>query len=623
MASSQPAPPEPNPAESTELDREELTARIISGKTIIAFLVLCATGLVLMLIVYIIPFFQAHPSSISTQILQQIGIALFVTGIISIVAGGLIDTTRSRLERQVSAFLQSVVTERLDRIQQDVKTQTTHLEAEVTGKLKDIQEDFSQQTEKLRLEVTRKLEEIQRNIAKQTEDFVNASESLQAMSINSMSRMYKEREGAINDIEQDLADLRLSRIRLIGISLNDFVRDSGVFHGIWKKITSYVRGDMLPPGANQITIQILLIDPSSHGAHLRSGGEQRDSKAVVQSRLAKDVDFTTDSLIELEDAAKGYANSGEKVRFSFEFRLYQLPPMFFLFSTDAASYMQSYFFWRSRDPATPLPLMRYRGNSEIHKGLNDHFDWIWERASISPEIYFKQHQFGVDKGLHQSGVINVFDDPDDAKKRLRSLLENTQTERLYIQGFSLRSFFDGEGDIYWKIKQLAEHSGTEIKVLIINPDSDQAIYRSFREYLLENPNTKMTFEKFKEGTYKTAQLYRDTERTVRWMRKIASPKGKFHVKWYDTAPYCFLFMGDDSVLVEQYHFGKVGPLDGTKILGKDMARFEYARVATDLYDADKPLQAYKLLESHFDFVFDRCAKDIPPEFGSINSDEVP
>src|SRR5947209_2653752 len=101
MDSNQPVQPRPRQAKSKELEPRELTARIISGRTIIAFLVLCALGLVLLLITYTLPFFQTQPNSVPTQLIQQIGITLFVTGIISIVAGSLIDTTRSRLEEQI------------------------------------------------------------------------------------------------------------------------------------------------------------------------------------------------------------------------------------------------------------------------------------------------------------------------------------------------------------------------------------------------------------------------------------------------------------------------------------------------------------------------------------------
>ena len=622
MASNQQMPQEQQQQNSKGIGtQEQLVTRLLSARAMAAFLLLCVLGLAFMLMTFIVPFLRSDPGSLLTQLTQQVGITFFVTGIISIVAGSLINNTRNQLQNQISDFLQNVVTGRLDEIQQDTADQTKHLEAEVTRKLEGIQDDFKMQTAHLKAEVTGELENIQENIRQQTNSFVATSASLQTMGIVGMSRMYLKRDDAIEDIKQDLANLNLSKIRLVGISLNDFVRDGGVFHGIWKIVTEYIQGGRTPPNADRkLAVQVLIIDPICLGAHLRSKGEHRESKAVVQSRLAKDVDFTKDSLFELEEAVM---RNGPEADVSFSFRLYQFPPMFFLLSTDAASYIQPYYFWRSRDPAIPLPLMRYSGNSLLHNGLNDHFEWIWNKASISSTEYFDQYQLGLDKGLRQSGVINVFDDPNDAKKRILSLIAGTK-KRLYLQGFSLRSFFDGENILYWTIKDLAEQKDTDIdiKVLLINPSSEQALYRSYREYRLENPRVKMSYERFKEDTYKSAQLYRDTERSVRWLRKIVPSDAKFCFRWYDTAPYCFMLMVDDSVLVEQYHYGKVGPLVGTKILGTDMARYEYAREPRDLYDTDKPLQTYQLWESHFDFVFNECAQEIPPTFGPIGEDEA-
>jgi hypothetical protein len=561
---------------NNEAQNQWLIARLLKEKTIVVFLVLCVFGLGLMLITLIIPLLKAAPTSLLTQVIQQIGIALFVTSIISIVVANLIDNTRNQLENQVATFLQEVVTTRLDRIQNNAQIQTKE----------------------------------------QTENLIATSKSLQAMGVAGISRMYEKREDAIDNIRQDLANLNLSRIDLIGISLNDFVRDSGVFHEIWKVIAAYARGEReLPKPGGKLDIRILIVDPNCHGAYLRSSGEQRDSSAVVlHSRLAKDIDFTVDSLLELEEVVN---KMGGTARISFAFRLYQLPPMFFLLRTDISSYVQPYYFWRTRDPIRPTSLVRYTDVGEflLHSGMNDHFEWIWKKASISSSEYLEQYQLGVDKGLHQSGVINVFDNAVDAKKRILWLIRNPQNHRLYIQGFSLRSYFDGDDVLYWAIKQAVERDDVDIKVLLINPNSDQAIYRSFREYLLEKPGDTLTFEEFKKDKYKGAQLYRETERSVRWIRRIASPTNKFLFKWYDSAPFCFMLMVDNSVLVEQYHYGKVGPSEGSTILGKDMALFEYACTSIDLYDINKPLQTYQLMENHFNFVFDKCAQEIPPSFG--------
>lgn len=570
--------------------------QLISAKVFATFLTTVSIGLLLMFLTLIVPFFTEHPTTLPTQLTQQIGIALFVAGLVSLFTGILVDNTRDRLEGQISKFLQTTVTE----------------------KLTNIQEQTEEQTKRLQDNVTKELTTIQDGIKAQTEQFVDTSASLQAMSKMDITHMYLERKNAIGDIRQDLGNLSISKIRLIGISLNDFVRDSGVFHEVWKVIEGYIRGDSTTYALNQILdIQVLIIDPACQGAHLRSLGEYRDSpNEAGKSRLAMDVAFTQASLADLTKAVE----KNPKVTFSFRF--YQSPPLLFLLHTDTASYVQSYHFWRSRDPDTSMPLLRYSCKASIHDSMDAHFNWIWEKAAVSYSDYVEQHKHGTDKGLHQSGLINVFDDPKDAKDRILALLKG-KTEYLYLQGFSLRSYADEADKLYWQIEDLVKEGIVDIRILLINPDSEQAIYRAFREYRLEDPlKHKKSFDDFSKGMYKSSQLYRDTERTIRQFRKIDNSKNTFHFKWYKTAPYCFMLMVDESVLVEQYHYGKIGPSVGTKILGRDMARFEYVKEPSDLYEVEKPLQTYYLMKEHFKFVYEECAEDVPDDFGVTNSEDT-
>ena len=135
--------------------------------------------------------------------------------------------------------------------------------------------------------------------------------------------------------------------------------------------------------------------------------------------------------------------------------------------------------------------------------------------------------------------------------------------------------------------------------------------------LIENTRKELQ----KAGPYQKAQLYSDTERSVRWLRSIASLSSAetFQYKWFATAPYCFMLMSDESVLVEQYHYGKVSQRAGMEILGRDMPIHEYKRYQNihgiiDTDDPSAPLQTYELMKSHFEFVFEKCAYDIPDDF---------
>jgi len=251
----------------------------------------------------------------------------------------------------------------------------------------------------------------------------------------------------------------------------------------------------------------------------------------------------------------------------------------------------------------------------LQQEFEEHFDWIWTNASISSYDFMEAKTVGIEKGFSQSGVTNVFTDPQDARKRIVHLLRQAK-KRLRIQGISLNSFFD-RGDLFASIKQLVEENKLEeIQILILNPESEQAYYRSFREYLFENPET--TFEKYRSDPelHKRSTLYTDTYETINNIRltKLLKKNNRFRVNLYDSTPACFMLMVDDSVLVEQYHYGKILPEDETDnfpvILGKDMPSIEYTQSPTAIFETNALRIPFKLLENHFRFVFDKSSQPL-------------
>ncbi|HEU0004166.1 MAG TPA: hypothetical protein VFQ36_24895 [Ktedonobacteraceae bacterium] len=603
------------PANHKKASDPSIGLRLTSALTTVNFLILCIVGLGLMFLTLTLPVLKdatQGPVLLLTEVIQQIGIALFVTSIVSVVVTRLIENTRKELQEEI--------VNRLDEVQQNV-----------ASGLAEIGENARNQTDFLKVEITNKLETVRGEIKGQTDNLVNTSESLQAMESAGISHLYKKRGDAIGEIKKDLEDQRLSTIQLIGISLNDFVQGNGVFHGIWKIIADYARGmQQIARPQGKLDIQILIIDPDCQGAYLRAAGERRDTEAAtVSSRLALDLHFTRDSLYEIEEAVKknrekALKDQGVEANITFAFRFYQVPPICFLLRTNVSSYVQSYYFWDSRDPVKPIPLFRFEEGSEMHRGMGKHFEWLWSNASISSKEYIDEFRVGADKGLRERGVINMFHSSKDAVDRIRWLISNTE-KVLYIEGFSLRSYFDGDGQFYQAIRKVAAKKQVKIKILLIDPDSVQAQYRSWREHILqreEKGEIPLSFEGFKAGPYQKAQLYSDTERSVRWLRSIASLSSAetFQYKWFNTAPYCFMLMSDESVLVEQYHYGKMSPQQaGMEILGRDMPIHEYKRYQNihgfiDAHSPDPSLQTYKLMKSHFEFVFEKCAQDIPDAF---------
>lgn len=453
---------------------------------------------------------------------------------------------------------------------------------------------------------------IQADVRDQTKSLARTSASLQAMTTTGIGRLYSGREDAANDMRRDLTDPANRSIRLIGISLNDFIRaDEHTLAETWADIRRFIDED------RTLDIKLLLIDPECFGAQLRSRGEAR-AQASIAGRLGEDVVAVAESLRRLERlVAKG------KHQVHFECRFYRIAPTLFLCQVDSASYVQQYYFWSQRNANRSSPLIRFRqteGAADgrlMHEGMRDHFDWVWEHASIPIGNVLEAKSIGTDKGLHQSGIVNVFASGGEGRNRIQWLLDHARAI-VWIQGVSLRSFFE-PGPLFNAIVTLISRGDVDLRILMIDRTSEQAKYRSYRERLFADPDLR--FETYLEsGQHGESDLFRDTERSISNLRTQVTAlrrknatigRSNLLVRQYATAPGCFMLRVDDSVLVEQYHYGKVvpeGQKDAPAILGKDMPLIEYQRVGSALYDPIELRNPVSLLSDHFEFAFARAAE---------------
>ncbi|MBI3942274.1 MAG: hypothetical protein HY326_04610 [Chloroflexi bacterium] len=523
---------------------------------------------------------------------QELGIAFLVTAIITGVAQLFLIANSEKLKDRLNFFIESQVITSLKKIDETAEISRDDLDRAVKA-----------------------LERIEKNLQKQTEELIQTVASLEAMRQSGIVRIYASRASASEDIKRDLIAPNVTQIRLMGISLNDFVLAAQPnLNNAWKTIEQYIRSDKhLDNPKKGLDIRVMVIDPDCLGAQLRSQGEERERVAVA-GRLKTDVTSTAQHLFRLQKIAK--ANESE-TGVKFEFRLYRVPPIMFLCRTDVVSYVQQYHFWRSRATDVPIPIIRYRGLAEstwdhsMHEETKIHFDWIWDQASISAEEFLLEKAVGIDRGMHSVGAVNVFNDLSEARERLLWLTKNAK-KRLYIQGISLKSFFD-QGDLFAAISDLVD---VDIKILLLNPDSEQAYYRSFREYLFVKP--KITFEEFRKNPqlHSESGLSIDTKKSISQIRNVFGSRnnGNFHVKTYDSAPACFLFIADDSALVEQYHYGKILPEKDRSgfpvLLGKDSPLVEYVDQPSDLFESNSLRCPFRLMLNHFNFVFDSCTKPV-------------
>jgi hypothetical protein len=442
--------------------------------------------------------------------------------------------------------------------------------------------------------------------------------SLEAMKYTGLLRVYANREEATDDIYEDITSPQNEKIRLIGISLNDFVlRKNPRLGSAWRILQECV--DKGISEHRKLDIKILIIDPICFGAQLRSKGEER-LRGAHAGRLYNDVTAAVEELLRLQQLCK-------QDRVTFECRLYRLPPMLFLCLTDSGCYAQQYYFWSTRLDNISFPILRFQNirttdiANSIHAELEQHFDWIWEQASIGLAEYREQSAIGADRGIAQVGITNVFTDANEALSRIECLLVDAK-HRVSIQGISLHSFFMRSNPrLYKVISKLILDDQVDLELLYLDPTCEQAMMRGYREWSFDNVETpRETYST--PGVHERSALFSDTnaatatlEAMVRGIAalKPAGWKPRLKAGLYKSAPHCFLLRVDDAVLIEQYHYGKLpDDFHGARvILGKDLPLVEYRKEPASVFEHTKKLP-FSLLESHFDFALQE-AKLFPVE----------
>jgi hypothetical protein len=460
-------------------------------------------------------------------------------------------------------------------------------------------------------------------IATQTASLAAQTSSLAAMIESGIVQIYPSRADAAGDLYEDLTDARNTKIDIIGVSLNDFALGHQQKLGkAWEAISNYVRCGRAETNDRGLHIRILVVDPDSLGAVLRSSAEVREA-APVPGNLRGHVSAITDQMLDLVKLAE---EKKKETGVTFECRLYRTAPSSFLCLVDNVCFVEQYHFWSKRADGTPIPVLKYRRDNKslypMHEQMEQHFDWIWEKASIDIREFKNQVAVGVDSGMSQSSAVNVYTDPVTARERMLYLLEHAEG-KVDIQGISLHSFLR-EGDrLLGTLEDLVRRGGVSIRILFIDPNSEQAKFRSFREALFANPKLRWNEYSARPGTHEASSLYRDTDMAIRNLKRMvrdvaASDPGPgwkltLEAGTYCTAPHCFSLRVDKSMLVEQYHYGKVAPQGKHATLGKDMPVIEFVdkSLDKDVYKNLPPTRweelilrrPFRLLNDHFEFAW--------------------
>ena len=556
------------------------------------------------------------------KLLTEIGVALLAVGLIHFLDHlTLIPETAKAIEEQTKEVFKKEIANVTDKTDAALKNATEGLTTEVRAAIADassfIVGDVTQKT-------TQALDEARDSLLSSSREasevLQRQVESIQVMEESNLIAIFPSRSSAASAIRSAIDSS--SEVRLMGISLNEFFRsDQSSFRKAWQDLVEAIR-----LGHKQA--RILLIDPYCHGAVLRSYSETAHTE-MVTGRLETDV---LDAARHLWQIRKKLGRNIQRLHV----HLYQLPPTAFLCHLDSTTFVQHYHFWRERLAGSPVPLLQYRKLDPgqpgpcIHAEMEQHFNFIWDFASIDLEDFLPTPSRGLEWGSHAAGMDSVFIDRSRPNNRMRDEIKNSN--RIWIQGITLKAFFTEGSQLSNKLREKISEADekTDIRIMLLDPDCDQAKERAYREYQLSF-DSKLPFDEFSQHYYQRSKLVSDLGETISRIKRMiatlsgAKPAVRVEARKYRTAPHMFVLIGDRSAFVEQYSYGKIAgessALQGeTVILGSDMPLIEYKQQIDPIYgrmigeirgreDADSQQlrpQPYPLLKNHFEYAWSRA-----------------
>jgi hypothetical protein len=404
-----------------------------------------------------------------------------------------------------------------------------------------------------------------------------------------------------------LRDRSVSDIRLLGLTLDNWF-DTHRTHGLdqpgavlERLLLGQERGSTDNGG---ISVRVLLIDPQCAGAHLLMHGSGEHDSTEGMTRMANDALATAHHLIALAERLHAQETGN-----SLEVKFYRATPGVSAFSTNLKSFVRSYFANRPLHEFA-APLGQYGGGSVVHDAVRDHFDIIWETSSIACDEILTESSYGVDQGIAESGIHNVYSEHEKARARMNYLLSHTR-HRLWIQGISLNPMFIPplESAMY----RVFASPEIDVQLLVIDPNCEQAYMKSYRDYLLTNQRRQhLSFNDYlaQPSLHTNSLIYQNIKHSTERVLNVIHESGASHcqLRYYTCAPTSFVLIADDSALVEQYHYGKspqtMHSWNAQLQLTEEMPLIEYRRPRSGLFKAQPGRNPFAVIENHFRHVFD-------------------
>ncbi len=442
-----------------------------------------------------------------------------------------------------------------------------------------------------------------------------------------IAQMFPTRRLAAVPMHQAVLQTELSEVRILGITLGDFLSSSP--GSAWWQLRRYCMGEVpLPAATESLSIKILVCDPKSLGAHLVnvtntdsvSSAASRDEDE--QSSLEAEFDYVHARLRPFLNHQEG------RDRISVELRVCRELPASFIFSANRTTFVQPHVLQPHRAiEGLNLPVMKYEPASPISAAIVHQFDLLWKYAAASPAHLISGKPVRISGGAARTGIVEVYTSANLARSQLERLLRSAK-ERVMIQGISNVPIIRAE--LNEAFIEAARRPGVSVKVLILDPRSTAAKQKTFARYQsIGDQRAAVGWEAYRsapaarDAAHQSSDIYINIRLALDWFERSArevnaATPGKVQVKLCGSVE-AFMMIVDDYVLFEPYHFGDEFnlsfPTQTPLQLAGNMPLIEFHTPQPAPFlprhgsNISSPLE---VCVSHFDRVFD-CFSIDPPE----------
>lgn len=234
---------------------------------------------------------------------------------------------------------------------------------------------------------------------------------------------------------------------------------------------------------------------------------------------------------------------------------------------------------------------------------------IEKTISTIMENYQKEPANAISQllSIPKSGISTIYPTRIEAYAQIVERLDSA-SQQICLMGISLRKFFHNDTDINERIKSFKNKNAIPWRVLVLDPESEQAIFRSIREQegmyggvLTQEEGKHYSALEIKDlldkirPIYVKSKLYKDVERTNDDIELSLKKRGfDIHLRYYQAAPVCFMALIDDRLFIEQYHYGATSD---TRV-AEQVPVFEFSRGSAMYYQMD----------GHFRYVWEHLSR---------------